>query len=84
MSDTRFLGPVSVPENRPFNPADISFAPECFEQIGTCVGWFVLRSSLHSGPARFLVKEHAEDFAQRTGRQAYAVERPVFRRIKWN
>lgn len=69
--------------NRPA-PHLISFAPECFEVIGTETTYSVSRSALHSGPAEFGTnKAAAEQYAKRTGRQVSESTRQVLRRVRW-
>lgn len=69
--------------NRPTNPAEISFAPHCFAQVGTRTEYSVARSALHSGPAVFNDKAQAEAFARRSNRSVTAYEVPVMKRIAW-
>lgn len=62
----------------------ISFAPECFETIGTETVYTVARSAIRSGPAYFGTnKAAAEAYAKRTGRTVTETTRQVQRRVRW-
>lgn len=74
---TNELGP------RPSDPRTISFERRCFVEDGSTVEYRVLRSALHSGPAKFSDRAEAEAFAKRFNRVVTEVTKPVMRRISW-
>lgn len=74
---TTALGP------RPSNPAEISFAPECFVDAGVEVRFVVVRAAGHSGPLVTANEAEAQDYARRTGREVAREETPIRRRIRW-
>jgi len=77
--ETNELGP------RPSNPSEISFDRSCFELAGTKVEFVVLRSTNHSGPARFdsESQDKAREYAKRVGGEVIRQEIPVMRRVRW-
>lgn len=68
---------------RPSNPAEISFAPECFADAGVEVRYVVVRAAGHSGPLVTTDEDEALDYARRTGREVIREETPVRRRTRW-
>lgn len=68
---------------RPKNPAEISFAPECFRQVGTRTEYSVARSAIHSGPAVFTDPGDAARFARATGRPVTSYQVAIRERVSW-
>lgn len=64
-------------------PSKISFAAECFVPSAEVVEFYVLRSALHPGPARFDSREAAEAYARRLGRSVREHRYTAKKRVRW-
>ncbi len=63
-------------------PHLISFAPDCFEVVGTVPEYRVVMSAPNY-PRVFSDRDAAEAFAKKTGRRVTVSTRTIQRRIKW-
>ena len=69
-------------QKKPANPAMISFASECFRQVGTKVEYIVLNRTGAGYPRVYASLAEAE--AARSGTQEIVARQvPVMERIKW-
>ena len=73
---------ATTPHNRPA-PHLISFAPECFETIGTKIVYVVVLSA-PSYPVKFDSRAAAEEFAHKRGRTVTESVETIRRRVRWN
>lgn len=75
----------ATPGPRPSNPADISFAPECFEHVGDRTEYVVPAPKGSARyPEKFTSRKAAEDFARVSRLPVHEYSIPVLRRIRWN
>jgi hypothetical protein len=68
--------------NRPSNPAEISFAPHCFEQVGTKTVYRVARMAPNY-PIEFDDEHEARAYAAKRKRLVAVCTKPVMRRVSW-
>jgi hypothetical protein len=69
---------------RPANPADISFAADCFVQDGVRVTFECATPKGAIGGKKFSNESDAQAWERKTGQHYTRVEHPVMRRVRWN
>jgi hypothetical protein len=69
-------------ETRPSNPAEISFAPHCFEQVGTKTVYRVARMAPNY-PIEFDNEQEARDYAAVRQRLVAVCTKPIMHRVSW-
>ena len=78
------IAAVVGPGPRPKDPREISFAPECFIEVGQRVEYVVLpNKGSTSHPEHFATREKAETRGRRLNRRVIALSTPIMKRVRW-